>query len=288
MNNMDKIETYLNSDDLSHLADSTKSLYETVLDGKLRNFCRINHIDTYIFNSSFQEKMPYFVEFLKNTNVSGKTIQSYVNIVRSFFKAIGEPIIYSYKLTSEEKKKQQEKEINKWFTEEEVQMCLDYEFSSKKKRNKIIVRLLHETGARVNELANVRISDIDFAGRCIKITKSKTRIRYVFFSEETNTLIMNHISTGLFQEDYSLFGISSGRIQKVVKSMLIDLKIDLDGRGCHTFRNWAATYLFYTGNMRIEDVAMLLGDGVEVILSNYLHPTQEMLREKVSKAWGWK
>ena len=65
------------------------------------------------------------------------------------------------------------------------------------------------------------------------------------------------------------------------------LKNGKDGRGPRTFRHYVATHLFYVGNMRIEDIAVLLGDKVDTIINNYLHPTPLMLRERVAKAMKW-
>lgn len=292
---MDKIESYLKSDELSHLAEGTKNLHKIVLDVKLRHFCSFDlHPIISELDSTFQGLMPAFVQYLKNTGCTGKTIQSYITILKQFFKAIGEPIEFTYKLTNAEKKETQEKNINKWFSELDVALCLHHHFSSNQLRNKIIVRLLYETGIRVNELANIKLSEINILERNIKITKSKTQIRYVFISQDTCSLLKRYLTSlqtgelfGKENPDRYLLNISSSRIQQIVKKMLIDLGIDECGRGCHTFRHWCATYLFYAGNMRIEDVATLLGDTVEMILSTYLHPTPGMLRKKVSKAWGW-
>jgi integrase len=79
------------------------------------------------------------------------------------------------------------------------------------------------------------------------------------------------------------------RLQQVVTEMLNDigLKKEGDGRGPHTFRHYVASYLFYSGRVRLEDIAFLLGDTVDTIRQNYLHPTSLMLREIVSNAFNW-
>jgi integrase len=79
------------------------------------------------------------------------------------------------------------------------------------------------------------------------------------------------------------------RITQMIMEMLEDLglKKPRDGRGPHTFRHYLATRLFYVGNMRIEDIAFLLGDTTETIVNNYLDPTPLMLRERVSRAMRW-
>lgn len=68
----------------------------------------------------------------------------------------------------------------------------------------------------------------------------------------------------------------------------VKLAVAGNGRGPHTFRHYTATYLYYDGNMRIEDLAYLLGDKVETIREKYLHPTPKMLRKRVASAMGWR
>jgi integrase len=77
------------------------------------------------------------------------------------------------------------------------------------------------------------------------------------------------------------------QIKKVVAEMLEDLSLRRPGRGPHTFRHYVATKLFYEGNMRIEDISVLLGTTVEIIVKNYLHPTPDMLKRRVFKAMQW-
>ena len=286
---MDKIRTYIDSGKLAHIADGTRNLYETVF-SKIKGFCDQENIQE--LDQSFEDRMSEFVDYLKDSGIGGTTIKSYLGIVRSFFKAIGLDISYTYKLTSSEKKQKQHKDINRVFNEEEVELCLNHSFASNNMRNQIIVLLLHETGVRVNELANIRVKDIFMDEGHIKIKNSKTKIRYVFFSQKTKELLVYYIRTlnhgDLFQEnDCMLFDILVSQIKKIIKQMLVDLDIDATGRGPHNFRHWAATWLFFEGNMRIEDVATLLGDTPEIILSTYIHPTPRMLKKRVAKAWGW-
>lgn len=62
-------------------------------------------------------------------------------------------------------------------------------------RNELLLRLLYQTGVRSVELANVRLQDIDFGKRKIRITSAKAApgdenyIRYVYYHENLDYLM---------------------------------------------------------------------------------------------------
>ena len=101
-------------------------------------------------------------------------------------------------------------------------------------------------------------------------------------------------------EELGIFGTVSetpeiGRLFPKVdqcKSIVTDmfaalgLKDNKDGRGPHTFRHYAATWLYYLGGMDLFDLAILLGDKPDVILATYIHPTADMLKTRVAKTYG--
>ncbi|ELZ41380.1 site-specific tyrosine recombinase [Halorubrum saccharovorum DSM 1137] len=66
-------------------------------------------------------------------------------------------------------------------------------------RNELLLRLLYQTGVRSVELANVRLQDIDFGKRKIRITSAKADpgdenyIRYVYYHENLDFLMREWI-----------------------------------------------------------------------------------------------
>jgi site-specific recombinase XerD len=62
-----------------------------------------------------------------------------------------------------------------------------------KQRDKLIVKLLYDTGARVSELTNITLKDISFRNYEIKLLGKGRKPRSVFFQKSTNELIKAHI-----------------------------------------------------------------------------------------------
>jgi site-specific recombinase XerD len=77
-----------------------------------------------------------------------------------------------------------------------------------KLRDKLIVKLLYDTGARVSELTNITIKDIDMQTREIQLMGKGRKPRTVFFQQSTKNMIDRHMQERSDQAPNSkLFGI---------------------------------------------------------------------------------
>ena len=279
-----RINDYLCSDAVKGLSKQTQLNYKQGL-SRLIAFCEANQLD--IFER--QINMGDYVNSLKQAGLSGKTIQQLLTYAKIFLKWAGDPVEYTYRLPSEEKKELKRKQLKRWFNEDEVSRCVAYPFSEVPEdlrlKYRVIVKLLVDTGARVREIANVKAEDIDLGDNIIWLMDSKTEPRPAFFSTETQALIEVWKNSMVFAWTGSIFPTAE-RIQQIVNQMLDGLDINAPGRGPHTFRHFVATRLFYNG-MRIEGISFLMGTTVEIIVKTYLHPTPLMLRQRVYKAMKW-
>uniref|UniRef100_A0A6H1Z8M6 Putative site-specific tyrosine recombinase n=1 Tax=viral metagenome TaxID=1070528 RepID=A0A6H1Z8M6_9ZZZZ len=283
---MKQIDDYLASPEIQALAQTTQDSYGYAL-AQLDAFCQRRGIQDF---TGFQEYMPAMANFLVSTKLSGKSIQQYLTAIKIFLKRIGHPVEYSYRISNHEIKKNKLKHMQRWLNENDIAKCLAYEFPNETKKNRltyrVIVRLLIETGARVRELANMKIENIDLEDMVAWIHDSKTVPRPVFFSPTTRDMLEKMLDK--YEPQENVFPDVS-KIKAVITDMLkvLGLKNGKDGRGPHTFRHWFCTKLFYAG-VRLEDIATVAGDTPETITNCYLHPSACMLRERISKGFGWK
>jgi len=275
---MNKIQQYLQSPEITGLAKSTRNLYTTAL--KYYEKYSANHEPT---------DLAGFATWLEKKKLAGNSIQQYLNSTKIYLKWAGTPVEFTYKITNYERKANKLKQARRWLTEIEVDMCLSYPFSRYNPTStlcyRIIVRLLVETGARVREIANIKAEDIELAEQTIWLNISKTQPRPVFFSGRTKEMLESYLQINT----ENIFP-SVDRVKQIINEMLQDLQLKnggKDGRGAHVFRHYVATKLFYEGDMRLEDIATLLGDKMQTIRECYLHPTPKMLRKRVADAMGW-
>ena len=233
-----------------------------------------------------------YTNFLRVTKkCSGTSIQQYLTILKLMLRWANHCVEYNYRMPSKERKSAKLKRMNRWFTEKDVDQCLNYQFPDNHNRNHLIVRLMTETCARVREIARIKTSDVNTHKHMVWLRESKTEPRAVFYSAKTNEffkmVIRSEKQIPMFKTDSNLFP-SVGHIKRIINDMLKDLglKNGKDGRGPHTFRHYCATYLHYVGGMDISDIGFLLGDTPEMIRKCYLHPTPEMLKGRMEKVWA--
>lgn len=287
---MKTIADYLCSTEVQSLTKATRSNYENALNS-FKRFRKKQEAVTTAIDAAFLEK---YTKYLSR-NKSGSTIQQYITVVKLYLAWAGNPVMFSYRIPAEEKKRQQMKEINRWFSEEDIEKCLAYDFPTSsepvKSRNQLLIRLLVETGARISEIASINAEDFDIPNRMVFLRTSKTEPRPAFYSDRTAETLAR------FKSQHIAIGdVWTGRVfpkteylKQLVTDMLkaLGLKNGNDGRGPHTFRHYVATYLYFVGGMPLEDVAISLGDRPDTIRENYLHPTPSMLQRKFNMAMGW-
>ena len=235
------------------------------------------------------KNFPEFAAYMERQNLSGKSVQQYLTCTKIYLKWAGYATSYTYKISNQDRQTNKRKHLDRWFSSADIDRCLDYQFvncNGSSLMYRIVVRLLVETGARVGEISTVQVSDVHIDERYLFV-HGKTEPRPVIFSDETADMLDQYMATIIeFSGDMQLFP-EVYKLKGVITRMLEDLglKTKSDGRGPHTFRHYTATHLFYRCDMRLEDIAFLLGDKVETIRERYLHPTPEMLRERVYAAW---
>jgi len=279
-----QINQYFNSQETMALADSTKALYNAVIREKLLPFCKENEIIK--LDEKFKDHIDGFCGFLREKNVSAHTIQSYLTIIKLLFTFHGHHIKHTYEIPRQDKQAFDLKHEKRWFSGEDIAKCKTYKFKNKHIRNHLLVRLICETGARINEIANICVCDIKFKKKTILLSGSKTTPRPVFFTPETAIYLGKHLKASFPDPEKDSFKkIFPGKnmIYKIINSMLKDLglKTKGDGRGPHTFRHYVVTNLRYNLKMDLDNVARLLGDTQKTISARYLHPTAEILRIKI-------
>jgi integrase len=244
---------------------------------------RIKQLDS----KTLPEHLPSFCQYLKSEeSLSDDSIQQYIGIVKTMMRRRGKPIEFTYYVSSQSRKKKHLKHSRRWFDESDVAQMMSYTFpkSQTQERNMLMVRLLFETGARIEEIAAIKQENIDTENRTLWLTTSKTIARPVFISPETADMIRILMASGKWN------GFPKAQqCKKIFAAMLEDLgmKNQNDGRGPHTARHYVATWMHYEGGMTLHDVARILGDKPETVRDVYLHPTPAMLKKRVDTAMGW-
>jgi len=220
-------------------------------------------------------KIRLFLKKLKELNYTKKAIGRKIATLRSFFKfldlneflTVKNPmsIIKSPKIKMEEylPKFLSPLDIEKIFRDLRDRQ----KFNSKKSRRYyIIVRILYSTMARVSELCNIKIRDIDFIGGSIRLRGKGNKERIVPVDPHTLDMIDEYLQNRIYYEpdDYLLVNtrnqplnprVIQGDIKNIKKKCgFPDSKIITP----HVFRHTGATHLRRSG-MDISELQDILG-----------------------------
>lgn len=134
-------------------------------------------------------------------------------------------------------------------------------------RMKAIISLLHRSGARISEVLQLDLDDVDFEAQRFQVLGKGNKQRWCFFSKDTVTALTEYIRDGRHPRSVALFTaqqpisletsrISYRRIHQCWES-LISPYPDLEGARLHDLRHTFATER--VGLMGIEELRALMG-----------------------------
>jgi len=142
-------------------------------------------------------------------------------------------------------------------------------------RNYVFLKLLLDTGLRLNEIINIKLRNIDFDTSSIHIKVTKTDVdRYVCFTESTKELLLKFIITQTFKE-YLFYDFKTGNklTTSSVESLIYRLKKKLDIKENITPHKWRHTFAtnFLKRGGDLETLRILLGHSNLKTTQKYLH-----------------
>ena len=229
-----------------------------------------------------------YLGFLHNRRLSAETINAYLNGIRKFydylryeqkFKIIN-PVKASYR--------QMVPKPLPRFLKEQVDIFFDY---IKNKRDIAIFMLMLRSGLRVTEVANLKISSIDWERKRILVLNGKFRKdRIVFMSDDTVTALKNYFRIRPSFQVKKLFlvqkgickgqPISSRGIQKRMEYYANKSGIKIT---CHRLRHTMATQLLNADAM-LSTVQELMGHECIISTQRYAKVSNPKVRRDYFKA----
>lgn len=145
-------------------------------------------------------------------------------------------------------------------------------------RDKAILELLYATGIRCSELTNIRIKDIDFANKEIRIRGKGNKERIALFGHKAHERIMSYLEherIGIKNSDEFLFlsyratPLTSRSVQRIIELFRSFLKLERPITP-HKIRHSFATHLLNQGtDLRV--VQELLGHKTLASTEKYTH-----------------
>lgn len=235
-----------------------------------------------------------YLKILFDNDNKASTVSRKISTLKSFYKFMKENKFISINPVSSIKYPKKEKNLPKFVQYNELEdLILISKNGELGDRNNLIIELMYSTGVRVSELVNIKISDIDFTNKRIRILGKGSYERFVFFGEYANEALVKYISEKRIQllkgqENDYLFLNKDGRkittrgvfkvIDNIIKETSIKTKVSP-----HTLRHTFATHLLDNG-CDLRSVQEMLGHKNINSTEVYTHVTSERLKDVYFKS----
>ena len=143
------------------------------------------------------------------------------------------------------------KELPPYFTKPEIDQILSNLWQKQKLRDYLLVLLLWQTGARISELLNIKIEDIDFYNSLIKLFTLKRKVkseRVIPLKPQTLGLVALYVNQKGLSKTDKLFPITRQQAFNIVrKAVLSVFPGDTKRAHPHVLRHSFAVYCLSQG-----------------------------------------
>ena len=249
------------------------------------------------FDNLNKEIIIEFLDYLENDRKNSvSTRNQRLASLKSFFKYVqyNEPSLFDLctQILSIKNKKVPNKMIS-YFSEEEIKIIISHLNKENNLKYLTLLCVLYETGAKVSELINIKICDINLSDTAsITLYGKRNKIRIVPISNELVKLINKYFKNqyvdygeGLLlysknHKQYSRFGINF-----IINSLADKLKLEYpnyfkENYHPHSFRHSKATHLYNNGTplLYIKD---FLGHSTITTTEIYASPDSKKQRELI-------
>ena len=267
-------------------SDKTILNYEKDLNLFL-DFCDSNKINNY--KKIDFEFIRSYLKFLYSFKYSNKTISRHLSSLRSFFKYLLKENIIETNPTLLISTPKKESRLPNFISEIDLEKLFSIPNTKEPlgDRDELILRMFYATGIRLSELSNMKVTDIDFYNRRIKILGKGNKDRYVLYGSNCHKSLERYLNNGrlklLKNENNYLFlnnkgeKLSSGGIEYIINKIVKKSNTTNNHITPHVFRHTFATSMLNEGSDLVT-VKELLGHSNLSTTSIYTHVSNEHLR----------
>jgi len=240
------------------------------------------------FDKIKKEDVRNYLVFLKNENLSNKSIAHNISVLKSFYKflminkfVINNPTVF---IDTPKIKKT----LPNVLSVEEVDILLDIDIHDKySARNKAMLELMYSSGLRISELINLRVSNISLNEALVRIFGKGSKERIVPIGDCALTVLNKYIlyyrKELLKQSSDYLFLSSRGTKMsrqaffKIIKKIAEEKNIKTD-ISPHTLRHSFATHMLNYG-ADLRTIQELLGHSDISTTQIYTHISKNKIND---------
>ena len=224
-----------------------------------------------------------YLKYLDSCNLKNSTISRRISTLRTFYNYLVDENIVENNVFHNVKNPKLEKKLPNYLNYNEMEELLesiDISTSEGLKR-RLLIEMFYSTACRVSEMINVKISDIDFTNKTIRIMGKGSKERIVYFGDYASKYLENYLSK--VKCDKYLFTNKKGEkltineVEQIVKDIMKHISIKTHVTP-HTLRHTFATHLLNNG-ADIKTVQELLGHANLSTTGIYTHVSSDRLKD---------
>lgn len=235
-----------------------------------------------------------YLDVLYSQSLSPRTVARKVSAIKSYFKFLQRNYGALHNPFSSIKIKQRGRPLPKFLMHDEIERllmaCAD---DANGIRNQVMIEIMYACGFRVSELIHLRIKDINFEDRSIRVIGKGNKERVLFFYESLKVkliiyidryrpLLLNGKESEFVLVNHRGETMSDRGVQYIVHQL--GLKANLRSKvHPHMLRHSFATHLIDNG-ASLRMVQLLLGHESLSTTQIYTHVSMQKIREDYDKA----
>ena len=248
---------------------------------KKENITRLQDVD--------YKMLRKYLNYMTENKYSNKTISRKLSSLRTFFKYLVKKEIINDNPMILISNPKEEKKLPKYLNYGEIEKIL--EIPNKETtlglRNACILEILYSTGIRVSELVNLKIRDIDFYNKKIRVLGKGNKERIVLFGNRCEHLLERYIkeSRAVLNKKKVEYLFLNNLGQNISVRSIENIIDKIEKEAClkfsispHVFRHTFATHLLDNG-ADLNSVKELLGHENLNTTAIYTHVSNERLRK---------
>ena len=249
-----------------------------------------NSIKKNILKIKYEDIKSYLV-ILHSKKYKATSISRRISSLRTFYKYLYNRELIDKNIFKSISTPKKEKRLPKYVTNEDVDIIfktpnLDTPIGV---RNRLILEMLYATGIRVSELCNIKMDDIDFSNKTIRIMGKGSKERIVLYGNECEKILNLYINDSRVvllnnkQSDYLFIGMNKTKplttrsVELILDDIIKEAAINKNVTP-HVLRHTFATHLLNEG-CDILVVKELLGHSSLDTTGIYTHVSNERLRK---------
>ena len=224
-----------------------------------------------------------YLKYLDSCNLKNSTISRRISTLRTFYNYLVDENIVENNVFHNVKNPKLEKKLPNYLNYNEMEELLEsIDISTTEGLEKrLLIEMFYSTGCRVSEMINVKISDIDFTNKTIRIMGKGSKERIVYFGDYASKYLDNYLKK--VKCDKYLFTNKKGEkltineVEQIVKDIMKHISVKTHVTP-HTLRHTFATHLLNNG-ADIKTVQELLGHANLSTTGIYTHVSSDRLKD---------